>query len=86
MLQHWVSEGEFYIGGYVVLTFVEPVRLAQYKISYVELAFARPNSVAFSSNTLIAAIPLLPLTTHPQLWVQLLTFKPKCTRSLTWEP
>ena len=55
MLQHWVSEGEFYIGGFVLLTFVEPVRLAlnelpQYKTAYVELAFARPNAVAFCSN------------------------------------
>ena len=54
MLQHWTSEGEFYIGGSVLLTFVEPVRLAlnelaQYKTAYVELVFARPNAVAFSS-------------------------------------
>ena len=48
------SEGEFYIGGFVLLTFVEPVRLAlnelvQYKTAYVEFAFARHNAVAFSS-------------------------------------
>ena len=28
MLQHWVSEGEFYIGGCVLLTFNEKARLA----------------------------------------------------------
>ena len=27
----------------------------------------------------IAAIALLPSTTHLQLWAELLTFKPKCT-------
>ena len=32
-----------------------------------------------NNNTQIAAIALLPLTTHPQLWAELLTFKPKCT-------
>ena len=31
------------------------------------------------NNTQIAAIALPPLTTHPQLWAELLTFKPKCT-------
>ena len=32
-----------------------------------------------NNNTQIAAIVLPPLTTHPQLWAELLTFKPKCT-------
>ena len=32
-----------------------------------------------NNNTQIAAIALPPLTTHPQLWAELLTFKPKCT-------
>ena len=41
------SEGEFYIDGFVLLKFIEPVRSAlnefkQYKTSYVELAFTRP--------------------------------------------
>ena len=52
MLQYWASEGEFYIGGFVLPTFVEPDRLvlnelAQYKTTYLELTFARPNAVAF---------------------------------------
>ena len=25
MLQHWASEGEFYIGGFVLLKFIEPI-------------------------------------------------------------
>ena len=29
------------------------------------------------NNTQIAAVALPPLTTHPQLWAELLTFKPK---------
>ena len=49
MLQRWASKGEFYIDGFVLLTFVESVRLAlnelaQYKAAYIKLAFA-----AFSS-------------------------------------
>ena len=28
MLQHWASEGELYIGGFVLLKFIEQVRLA----------------------------------------------------------
>ena len=32
-----------------------------------------------NNNTQIAAIVLPPSTTHPQLWAELLTFKPKCT-------
>ena len=28
MLQHWVSEGEFYIGGFVLLKFIEPIIFA----------------------------------------------------------
>ena len=52
MLQHWASKGEFYICGFVLLIFIELVRLAlnelaQYKTAYVELAFARP--MLFSS-------------------------------------
>ena len=31
------------------------------------------------NNTQIVAIALPPLTTHPQLWPELLTSKPKCT-------
>ena len=27
MLQHWVSEGEFYIGGFVFFKFIEPITL-----------------------------------------------------------
>ena len=47
MLHHWVSDGKFYIGGFVLLTFVELVRLAineltQYKTVYVQLTFTRP--------------------------------------------
>ena len=54
MLQHWAIEGEFYIGGVVLLKFIEAVRLAldelvQYKTAYVELAFARPNAIAHVS-------------------------------------
>ena len=49
------SEGEFYIGSFALLTFIESVRLAlnelvQYKTAYVELAVALPNAVTFSSN------------------------------------
>ena len=25
MLHHWVSEGEFYIGGFVLCNFIEPI-------------------------------------------------------------
>ena len=32
-----------------------------------------------NDNTLIVAISLPTSTTHPQLWEELLTFKPKCT-------
>ena len=32
-----------------------------------------------NNNTQIAAIALPPSTMHPQLWVELLTFKHKCT-------
>ena len=32
-----------------------------------------------NNNTQIAAIALPPSTTDPQLWAELLTFKPKCT-------
>ena len=44
MLQHWVSEGEFYIGSFALRRFIErqPNRLnecQQYKTAYVELAF-----------------------------------------------
>ena len=58
MLQHWANEGEFYIASFVLLTFIEPVRLAlnelvQYQISYVELAFAHP--MLQHNNTLSAA-------------------------------
>ena len=47
MLQYWVSEGKFYIGGFVLLTFIErqPNQLnecQQYKTAYVELTFTRP--------------------------------------------
>ena len=28
MLQHWVSEGEFYIGGFELLKFIEPIIFA----------------------------------------------------------
>ena len=40
-----------------------------------------------NNNTQIAAIALPPSTTHPQLWAELLTRKPKftITRSLTRE-
>ena len=59
MLQHWASEGEFYIGGFVLLTFIEPVRLAlnecqQYKTAYVELTFTHPT---FSSFQLFPNVP-----------------------------
>ena len=55
MLQHWAREGEFYIGGLVLLIFVEPFMLALYELAqnitvYVELAFVRPMLyIAFSS-------------------------------------
>ena len=32
-----------------------------------------------NNNTQITAIALPPSTMHPQLWAELLTFKPKCT-------
>ena len=48
MLQCWVSEGEFYIGGFVLLTFNEPVRCAI--LSLCRTHFRSPNAVAFSSN------------------------------------
>ena len=55
MLHHWVSEGEFYIGGFVLLTFIEPYRLvlnelAQDKTAYIILCRTRlhsHNAVAF---------------------------------------
>ena len=56
MLQHWASEGRFYIhiyiGVFVFLAFIEPVRLVsnelmQYKTTYVEPT-CLPNAVAFS--------------------------------------
>ena len=68
MLHHWGSEGEFNIGGFILLTFIEPVRLAlneleQYKTAYVELTFACPmlqhflliivNVKSYSSCTLL---------------------------------
>ena len=59
MLHHWGSEGEFYIGGFILLTFTEPVRLAlnelsQYKTSYVcRTHLHSHNDVAFSSNYVI---------------------------------
>ena len=28
MLQHWASEGEFYVGGFVLRNFIEPVTFA----------------------------------------------------------
>ena len=42
MLQHWVSEGEFYIGGFVLHQFIECQHnwlneCQQYKTTYVEL-------------------------------------------------
>ena len=58
MLQHWVSEGEFYIGDFVLLTFIEPIRLAlnelaQYKTGIqnriCKTHLRSPNAVAFSS-------------------------------------
>ena len=54
MLHTGASEGKFYIGGFVLLKFVDPIRLAlielaQYKTAYLELVFARPNAAAFSS-------------------------------------
>ena len=40
MLQHWGERKQLYIGSFVLLTFIEPVRLtlnelAQYKPTYV---------------------------------------------------
>ena len=32
-----------------------------------------------NNNTHISSLALLSLTMHPQLWEELLTFKPKCT-------
>ena len=83
-IQHWASKGEFYIGGFVLLTFIELVRLAfkelrelvrlvfkelvSYKTTYVELAFAQPNAVAFSSfdsfKTIILCISISLYRTH----------------------
>ena len=49
MLQHWASEGEFNISGFVLLKFIELLRVIyrlnefqQCKIAFVELAFTRP--------------------------------------------
>ena len=60
MLQHWVSEGKFYIGGFVLLTFIEPYRfvlneLAQDITAYIILCRTHlhsPNAVGFSRNSL----------------------------------
>ena len=41
------SEGEFYIGGLVLLKFIE---LIEYKTTYVELAFTSHNAAGFSST------------------------------------
>ena len=48
MLQRWVSEIEFYISGFVLLTFIEPVRCAI--LSLCRTLLRSPNTVAFSSN------------------------------------
>ena len=40
-------EGEFYIGGLVLLKFIEPI---EYKTTYVELTFTSHNAVGFSST------------------------------------
>ena len=47
-------------------------------INYYAHIFTQPPD-NYNNNTQIAAIALLPSTTHPQLWAELLTFKPKCT-------
>ena len=54
MLQHWVSEGKFYIGGFVLLTFIEPVRLLLNELVDIQNRLCRTslrslNAVAFSS-------------------------------------
>ena len=45
------------------------------------LVWTQACSISYFSinNTQIAAVALPPSTTHPQLWAELLTFKPKCT-------
>ena len=57
MLHHWVNEGEFYIGGFVLRQFIESVRLAlneleQYKTVPCMTRLRSPNDVAFSSIVL----------------------------------
>ena len=51
MLQHWGERRRVLLRRFVLLTFVQLVKLAldQYNTAYVELAFASPNAVAFSS-------------------------------------
>ena len=56
------NEGQFYIGGFVLIE-RQPNRLneyQQYKTAYVELAYARPNAVAFSSFQLFPNVPFDP--------------------------
>ena len=55
----------------------EWTRNESYSTAVVELATFK----MIINSTQIAAIALLLLSMHPQLWVELLTFKPKCT---TW--
>ena len=44
MLEYRASEGEFYIGGFVLHRLN---KCQQYKTAYIELAFVRPNAAAF---------------------------------------
>ena len=45
---------------------------------YRHLLLSGTTTHNYNNNTQIAAIALPPLTTHPQLWAELLTFKLKC--------
>ena len=72
------SEGEFYIGGFVLLTFIEQVtkkhkrnwlnEFQQYKTSYVELTFVSSNAVELSTkinkSTWLLYYGLRPLISH----------------------
>ena len=45
MLQHWASQGEFYIGGCVLRNFIELVRFVLH-IDVIELNFNKPSRSA----------------------------------------
>ena len=63
----------------LISTRTKNIFLNQQKVGKLLQKRADTGGVGISNNnTQIAAIALPPSTTHPQLWAELLTFKPKC--------